>query len=182
MKAYQLIPINKFHTEVNINSTTGSEIVTTSNAKDYMRVDTTADDTLIGQMVTEARIIIENYLTKDIVAKTRSFYLAGVDDRFVLPFSPIASIQSITIDGTATKSYSTYGLDDTIVELEDLPSEDVIVNYTTSGMSDSLLYAENLQLISTLYDNRADFVVGATINEIPTSVKSILSSYKTMFI
>jgi len=182
MKAYQHNPINKFHTEVKINTTTGSEIITATNAKDYMRVDTSADDALIGKMVTEARIIIENYLTKDIVAKTRSLYLAGVDERFVLPFSPIASIQSITIDGTATTAYTTYGLDDTIIELEDLPSENVIVNYTTAGKDDSLLYNANLQLVSTLYDNRANFIVGATVNEIPTSVKNILSSYKTMFI
>ena len=109
-------------------------------------------------------------------------YLSAVDERFVLPFSPIASIQSITVDGTATTDYTTYGLDDTIIELGDLPSEEVIVNYTTAGMSDSLLYAANLQLISTLYDNRADFVVGATVSDLPIEVKTILSSHKTPFI
>ena len=179
---YYSNPLNRFHTQIKINSTTGSEIVTTSNAKDYMRVDTTADDTLIGQIVTEARIIIENYISKDIVAKTRSLYLSTVDERFVLPFSPIASIQSITVDGTVTTDYTTYGLDDTIIELGDLPSEEVIVNYTTAGMSDSLLYAANLQLISTLYDNRSDFVVGATVCDLPIEVKTILSSHKTPFI
>ena len=180
--AYYSNPLNRFHTQIKINSTTGSEIITTTNAKDYMRVDTSADDALIGKMVTEARIIIENYLSKDIVAKTRSLYLASVDERFVLPFSPIASIQSITVDGTATTNYETYGLDDTIIELATLPSEEVIVNYTTSGMDDSLLYAANLQLVSTLYDNRADFIVGATVSDLPIEVKTILSSHKTPFI
>ena len=179
---YYSNPLNRFHTQIKINSTTGSEIITATNAKDYMRVDTSADDTLIGKIVTEARIIIENYLSKDIVAKTRSLYLASVDERFVLPFSPIASIQSITVDGTATTDYETYGLDDTIIELGTLPSEEVIVNYTTAGMDDSLLYAANLQLVSTLYDNRADFIVGATVSDLPIEVKTILSSHKTPFI
>jgi len=179
---YYSNPLNRFHTQIKIDSTTGSELVNTATAKTYLRVDTSADDTLIGQMITQARIIIENYISKDIVAKTRKLYLASVDERFVLPFSPIASIQSITVEGTATTSYETYGLDDTIVELNSLPSKEVIVSYTTSGMSDSFLIQANLQMISNLYDNRADFVVGSIVSEIPTDVKSILSSYKAMFI
>ncbi len=179
---YYSNPLNRFHTQIKIDSTTGSELVNTATAKTYLRVDTSADDTLIGQMITQARIIIENYISKDIVAKTRKLYLASVDERFVLPFSPIASIQSITVEGTATTAYETYGLDDTIVELNSLPSKEVIVSYTTSGLSDSFLIQANLQMISTLYDNRADFVVGSIVSEIPTDVKSILSSYKAMFI
>lgn len=179
---YYSNPLNRFHTQIKIDSTTGSELVNTATAKTYLRVDTSADDTLIDQMITQARIIIENYISKDIVAKTRKLYLASVDERFVLPFSPIASIQSITVEGTATTAYETYGLDDTIVELNSLPSKEVIVSYTTSGMSDSFLIQANLQMISTLYDNRADFVVGSIVSEIPTDVKSILSSYKAMFI
>lgn len=179
---YYSNPLNRFHTQIKIDSTTGSELVNTATAKTYLRVDTSADDTLIGQMITQARIIIENYISKDIVAKTRKLYLASVDERFVLPFSPIASIQSITVEGTATTAYETYGLDDTIVELNSLPSKEVIVSYTTSGMTDSFLIQANLQMISTLYDNRADFVTGTIVSEIPTDVKSILSSYKAMFI
>ena len=181
MKAYRSNQLNQFHTQIKITATTGSEIVTTANVKDYARIDTSADDTIIGRMITQARIAIENYITKDIVSKTRKLYLASVNDRFVLPFSPIASIQSITVEGTATTAYDTYGLDDTIIELEDLPSDEVIVSYTTSGLNDSLLIQAILQLVTTYYDNRTDFTKGQ-MNEIPTSVKNILSSYKTMFI
>ena len=179
---YYSDPLNRFHTQIKITATTGSELINTATAKTYLRVDTSEDDTLIGQMITQARIIIENYISKDVVAKTRKLYLATVDERFVLPFSPVASIQSITVDGTATTAYSEYGLDDTIVELESLPAEEVIVSYTTSGINDSFLIQANLQLVSTLYDNRADFIIGQTVSEIPTEVKSILSSYKAMFI
>lgn len=179
---YYSDPLNRFHTQIKITATTGSELINTATAKTYLRVDTSEDDTLIGQMITQARIIIENYISKDVVAKTRKLYLATVDERFVLPFSPIASIQSITVDGTATTAYTEYGLDDTIVELESLPAEEVIVSYTTSGINDSFLIQANLQLVSTLYDNRADFIIGQTVSEIPTEVKSILSSYKAMFI
>ncbi len=181
---YRSNPLNRFHTQIKINATTGSEIVATSVAKDYMRVDTSADDTLIAQMVTQARIICENYISRDIVTKNRTLYLASVDERFVLPFGPVASISSITIDGTtlAASEYETHGLDDTIIELDELPAEEVKVTYVTSGLDDSFLIQAILQLVSTFYDNRADFVVGSSVNEVPTNVKSILSSYKNVFI
>jgi len=180
--AYFSEPLNTFHTQMKINSTTGSEILTTSEAKDFIRVDTSADDTIIGQMITQARIWCENFISRDIVAKNRTLYLASVNERFVLPFSPVASISSITVEGTATTDYETYGLDDTIVSLNMLPSKEVKVTYITSGQNDSLLKQAISQLVGTYYDNRNDFVLGTIVNEVPTNVKNILSSYKNMFI
>lgn len=180
--AYFSEPLNTFHTQMKINSTTGSEIVSTSEAKDFIRVDTSADDTIIGQMITQARIWCENYISRDIVAKNRTLYLASVNERFVLPFSPVASISSVTVEGTATTDYETYGLDDKIISLNNLPSKEVKVTYVTSGQSDSLLKQAITQLVATYYDNRNDFVLGTIVNEVPTSVKNILSSYKNMFI
>lgn len=180
--AYFSEPLNTFHTQMKINSTTGSEILTTSEAKDFIRVDTSADDTIIGQMITQARIWCENYISRDIVAKNRTLYLASVNERFVLPFSPVASVSSVTVEGTATTDYETYGLDDTIIALNMLPSKEVKVTYITSGQSDSLLKQAISQLVATYYDNRNDFVLGTIVNEVPTSVKNILSSYKNMFI
>ena len=181
---YNTNPLNEFHTQIKINATTGSEIVATSVAKDYMRVDTSADDTLIAQMITQARIICENYISWDIVAKNRTLYLASVDDRFVLPFGPISSISSISVKGTnlAATAYETFGLGDTLIELNSLPAEEVKVTYITTGLDDSFLIQAILQMVSTYYDNRADFIIGKTVNEIPTNVKSSLSSYKNVFI
>ena len=172
---------NDFHSQIKINSTTGSEIVTTQNAKDFIRVDSSDDDTIIGQMITEARIYIENYLTKDIVAKTRSYYLPFANERFNLPFAPIASITSVTVDGSSA-TYEVKGLDNEIIELNEFPAQEIKVNYTTSGVDDSLLKQAILRMVATFYDNRAEFVSGQTVNEIPIGVKSILSGMKTMYI
>lgn len=174
--------LERFHTQIKINSVTGSELIANSVAKDYMRVDTSTDDTLIGQMVKQARIYVENYISRDIVAKTRSLYLATVNERFSLPFAPIASIQSITVDGSSTSNYKTYGLDDLLVEMTNMPVDNVIVNYTTAGFDNDLVKQAMLQLISTYYDNRSDFIEGRFLNMIPTNVKDILSSEKIMYI
>ena len=165
--------------DIKINSTTGSELVTTQEVKDFVRIDTSSDDAIISRMIVTARIWCENYIGRDIVAKNRTFYLQEVDDRFTLPFSPIASISSVTSKNTAI-AFESYGLDDTIIEIGSLPADEVKVTYITTGISDDLIKEAILHLVSTYYDNRADFIEG-NISEIPTSAKNILQSYKTMY-
>lgn len=165
--------------DIKINSVTGSEIVTTQNVKDFVRIDTSADDTIIDRMITAARIWCENYIGKDIVAKNRTFYLQEVDDRFTLPFAPVASISSVTSEGTAV-TYESYGLDDTMIEIKSLPADEVKVTYVTTGLTDDIIKEAILHLVSTMYDNRADFVEG-NVNEVPNSTKNLLQSYKTMY-
>ena len=171
--------------QVKINSTTGSEIVTTADVKSYARIDTSADDTLIARMITQARIWCENYISRDIVAKNRTFYLDSTNGIFDIPFAPVSSISSVTIDGSATTNYTMIGLDNETMELDGGDSEKVKVTYVTSGLDDSLLIQAILQLTATYYDNRSDVFEGSSRFgnvEIPTSVKNILSSYITMFI
>jgi len=173
--------------QIKINSTTGNELLTAQNVKDYVRIDTSADDAIISAIITQARIWCENYISRDIVAKNRTYYLDETNGLFDLPFGPVASIESITIKGTATTDYETRGLDNETIELDGGPAEQVKVTYITAGQNDSLIKQAMLQLISTYYDNRADFVegnsrgIGSSV-EIPTSTKSILTSYKTMFL
>ncbi|QDP54277.1 MAG: putative head completion protein [Prokaryotic dsDNA virus sp.] len=167
--------------QIKINSTTGSELLTTQNVKDYVRIDTSADDSIISAMITQARIWCENFISRDIVAKNRTYYLDETNGLFSLPFGPVSSISSITIKGTATTDYEILGLDNETIELDGGPAQQVKITYVTSGQNDSLIKQAMLQLISTYYDNRSDFISG-TISEIPTSTKTILLSYKSMFL
>ena len=165
--------------DIKINSVTGNEIVSTQDVKDFVRIDTSADDTIIDRMITAARLWCENYIGKDIVAKNRTFYLQEVDDRFTLPFAPVASISSVTSEGTAV-TYNSYGLDDTMIEIKSLPADEVKVTYVTTGLTDDLVKEAILHLVATMYDYRADFVDG-NVNEVPNSTKKLLQSFKTMY-
>lgn len=166
--------------QIKINSVTGSEIVTTQDVKDYVRIDTSADDAIIARMIEQARIWCENYISRDIVAKTRTYYVDRTNGVFDIPFAPVNSITSVTVQGEAAE-YTVLGLDNETIELDGGSAEQVKVSYSTTGLSDGLLKQAILQLVSTYYDNRADYVSGS-INEIPSNVKSILSSYKSMFV
>ena len=155
--------------QIKINATTGNEILTAQNVKDYVRVDTSADDNLITSMITQARIWCENYISRDIV--------------FDLPFGPVASVSEITLNGTITTDYEILGLDNETIELDGGIAERVKITYITLGINDSLVKQAMLQLISTYYDNRADFTTEQNdVGEIPTSTRNILNSYKVMFL
>ena len=167
--------------QIKINSTTGSEIVSTSEFKNYARISTTADDTLIGNIIKQARIWCENYISRDIVAKNRTYYVDVTSGIIDIPFGPIASISSVTIDGSAYTGYTMDGLDNETMDL-DGPADKVKITYITSGLDDELLQHAILQLGTTLYDNRSDFKVGTIVSDVPTETKSILNSYKNMFI
>ena len=170
--------------QVKINSTTGSEIVTSSDLKLFAKIDTTADDAIIARQITQARIWCENYLSRDIVAKNRSYYLDETGGIFDLPFGPVASISSIHADGVAL-THTNIGLDKETIELDNGYAKKVTVFYITAGMDDSLLHQAILQLASTYYENRVDFNSGDENNAsdlIPTDTRDILNSYKAMFL
>jgi uncharacterized phiE125 gp8 family phage protein len=170
--------------QIKINSTTGSEIITVNDVKNFVRIDTSADDALIGTMITAARIAAENFMSRDIVAKTRTYYLPSVrfDLLIDVPFGPIASIQSVTgtVDNTALQ-YTVFGLDDKIIELIG-DAVNIKIYYTTAGMNDGLLKQALLMMVSTYYDNRTDFVTGTIVQDVPSSAQSILNGYKAMFV
>ena len=169
--------------QIKINATLGSEIITASEVKNYVRIDTTADDALIATMITQARIWAENFISRDIVSKNRTYYIDRTDTGlFDLPFSPVASISQITINNIITTNYEILGLDNETIELDQGSADRVKITYITSGLNDSLLKQALLQLVSTYYDNRADFIESQSVSEIPSNVKVVLSSYKTMFL
>lgn len=168
--------------QIKVNSTLGNEIITAQDVKNYVRIDTADDDAIIGQMITQARIWCENYISRDIVAKNRTYYLPTTNGMFDLPFAPIASVVSVLIEGNAAE-YTEYGLDDLSIELDGGPANNVKVTYTTTGINDGLIKQALLQLVSTYYDNRADYITTTgDVEKVPSDVKSILAGYKTMFI
>ena len=167
--------------QIKVNSLLGNEIITAADVKSYVRIDTNEDDALIANMITEARIWCENYISRDIVPKNRTYYIDSTNGLFDLPFAPVATIVSVTVEGEAA-TYTEYGLDDLSIELNGGPSNNVKITYTTAGLNDGLIKQALLQMVSNYYDNRADFEIGKAVNEIPTNVKSILSGYKSMYI
>ena len=64
-----------FHYQIKVNSVTGSELIDTATAKTFLRVDTSADDTLIAKMIVTARVCLENYLSEKSNVSKNNFYI-----------------------------------------------------------------------------------------------------------
>lgn len=167
--------------QIKINTIEGTEIVSQAEFKDFARISTTEDDAIVNIVITAARIWCENYISRDIVSKTRTYYVPETTGIFDIPFGPIDSIDSVTIDGSAFTGYTMLGLDNETIDL-DGPAEKIKINYTTSGLNDNLLHQAIKQLAVTLYENRSDFEEGKIGSIVPTSTKMLLNDYKNMFI
>ena len=179
--SYSSNPPDRFLQQMKIVSTTGSEILAVSDVKEFTRIDTSSDDSIILRMITQSRIVAENYIGSDIVAKQRQYYQAFVKEKFTLPFAPISSISSITVEGSSA-THEIKGLNNEVVYLNEMPADDVIVTYTTQGLNDYHIQQALLMMISTLYDNRTDFIKGKTVNDIPLSSKQLLNTFKNEWV
>ena len=168
--------------QVDVLNVTGSELVSVSEAKSYCRIDTSADDTLIGILITSAREQLENYLSRDILAKNRKLFMDYSDGNIYLPWGPIDEVTEVLIDGTETTDFTLIGNSEKNVVLNAGPAKLIEVSYSTSGMTDQAIKQAMLQLISTLYYNRADFKTGTIVQTIDTTSKIILAGFKNPFI
>lgn len=175
-----------------INSVTGSEIVTLQQVKDYVRIETTADDTLLATIISTAHAWCENYLSRDIIAKNRTVYYRVVDHNtsyfntgeanpIRLPFAPVASIVTVTVQDSAA-AFTPKGVGNDELVLDQAPARDVKINYITEGQTGAEIKTAIFILCSTLYDNRADFIIGATASQLPMNIRTILNPFKEVYI
>lgn len=178
---------------VQIDAETGSDIISLSELKAYARIETSDDDSVISNMIKSATQKCEAYMNRDIIAKTRTLFISNVNRsgeygdlykrkiKIVLPFAPIASVTSVQQqDSSGTLSsigHNVYGFEDKYIEIPSDYMHNIKIVYTTSGLSFSDIKMAIKQLATTYYDNRAEYVKGTIVAELPTNIKSILSKY-----
>jgi uncharacterized phiE125 gp8 family phage protein len=157
-----------------IISTIGvTEPVTLAEVKNYLRITNTRDDDYINSIIPNARIRAERYLNSDIVSKQRREYFAEISEAINLRYAPIASVDTVVIDGetmTVDTDYTVEGLDNPLFKLEQTIAEKVSITYTTSGMDASLVKPGVLSLVAELYHSRTE--------KVTTNWRSFLSPFK----
>jgi uncharacterized phiE125 gp8 family phage protein len=174
---------------------TGAEPVALTDAKNFLRIDQTSDDSLVGALITSARSTAEKYINKLIVQQTVTMTMdslpCGIG--FKLPYGPVQSVTSITLtDNTGTTT--TWNPSNYIVDLSGqrivyataatFPSSynvanAVVVTYVAgyglltdmSGVPSGIVQAIR-HLISASYENRE------TAEAVPPLVCTLLSPFK----
>ena len=183
--------------------TTASTVAlfTTSEAKTHLKVDTTADDTLIDNLIKAARESAEEYTNRYFIDTVITQHGDKWSDLDVLFKSPISRNTSTSVryydeDNTIQTLATSVYIQDTIVE----PSRITLnvdqsfpnladrigavqctytVGYgtTASDVPEAIKQAV-LLTIGHWYENRQTVVVGRSVSEIPMAAQYLLDQYK----
>jgi uncharacterized phiE125 gp8 family phage protein len=94
--------------QVNIKTDVATELITLDQAKAWLRVDGSDEDTLITELIISARSIAENYCNSTFAEKTYTMWIDDIaerDNRFFLAYPPHKSITSVKqLDEEETKT------------------------------------------------------------------------------
>lgn len=135
-------------------SSEGSEPVTTTEAKNFCRIDVTDDDTLIGSIITAARQVCENYSGISFITRTITATLQNSCGNIYLPYGPVSTISSyLDRDGNAINDPKVYGEKFKFIQY---PTDDYLKVTYSAGYSTipPNLKTALLNQIQWMYDNR----------------------------
>jgi uncharacterized phiE125 gp8 family phage protein len=174
---------------VNTGDNDSTHVLSTADAKLWMRVDTSADDSLIADLVAESIDFVEEQYGFQLIEKTVTVEYEYFGKEVRLPLYPVQSITSVkTIDGSGTEETLTVNEDyyltgDTLVidtvygwEVPDdrIRLKVVFVAGYTSIPSGIVLGLK--KLVASNYEDRQDVVEG-NVSEMPNSSKKHFKRY-----
>ena len=155
------------------SSENATEPVTATEAKAWMKVDLTDDDTLITELIKTARKQCEGFLNISLITRTVTAYIKNSAGDLELPYGPVVSFTSLTdVNGDAITS-DNYILRGGGFKYLVEPYEDYLIAVYTTGFTTLPTQYKTgiLQQVAHLYDNRGD----TTISDM---AKQTLSPYR----
>ena len=176
------------------------EPVTTTSQKEWMRVDTSDEDSLIGNLAAASRAYVEMSTNRQMITATWQYKFSSFPSSgdIVLPISPLQSVTSITYvdtnDDTQTWSSALYTVDTASdvgrvrpIYNEDYPdsrgyAQDVIVTFVAgygdaaTDVPDTALTAIKL-LASNWFENR-ESNAAVSLQEVPMALQTLIWSLK----
>ena len=156
------------------------EPVTLTEAKLYLRIDNTNEDTLITDLITAARMIAESWLKRSLINQTwKLAFDLGIPESIWLPMGPVTSLVSLIIqnqDGTTTtpdsSSYWLNAAQNALVMNTILTGFQIQVTYNTGYGADETTIPRPIKQgllahIAAMYDSRGesgtDILPGQTV-------------------
>lgn len=177
------------YSTVDTGDNASTDVLSTADAKAWMRVDTSADDSLIADLVAESIDFVEEQYGFQLVEKTVTVEYEYYGKEVRLPLYPVQSVISVkTIDGSGTETTLTVNEDyyltgDTLVIDSvygwEVPDDRIrlkvvyVAGYTSipSGIALGLK-----KLVASNYEDRQDAVEG-NVSEMPNSSKKHFKRY-----
>lgn len=177
------------------------EPVSTDDAKTHLKVSGSSEDSYIASLVKTARKSVERYLNRALITQTWKAYYDEWEDVMSLGKAPVQSVTHVKYyDYTAsltTLLASAYYYGDTISEPGKVvrrydavyPETETnrpnaieiqfVAGYgdASTDVPEDIIHAVKL-LVTDLYDNRGEIVVGTNVVRIPGHIQNLLHSYR----
>lgn len=143
-----------------------TEPITLTEAKNYLKVDFTTDDTLIGLLITSVREQAEKYTGLSLIAKTLELFNDEIPETITLPYPEHSEVTEVKLNGVVTTGYYKTGLTQFILSFTEITNTTVdnsglYVKYKCSGSCPSGLKALMLKEIDEAYRNRGNYFEGS---------------------
>lgn len=179
------------------DGTPSQEPLTLEEVKAHLRVDVNAEDSLIENLITAARVYVENDIGRALVTQSLVMKLPGFPYPLELAHPPVQSVTSITyidLDGaeqTLSESLYTVDLDslqpnivpswgNVYPAVRDVPNPVTVIFVAGYGDADAVpmpLKQAMLMLIGGMYENR-EAVAPITITHVPMTYEFLVSAYR----
>tara|TARA_Y100000401_G_scaffold87004_1_gene72399 strand:+ start:21 stop:602 length:582 start_codon:yes stop_codon:yes gene_type:complete len=192
MRAYEIV------------TAAASNILTTAEVKTHLKVDTTADDTYIDNLIVAATNSAQEYTNRFFISTEIRQYADTWDESLSLFKSPVDTDSSYSVkywdadDTLQTLSTDIYLIDDiqmparmglrpnkSFPVLADKINAVYItyhVGVANAAAVDKAIKQAVLLTIGHWYQNREAVIVGRQVNEMPMSAKYLLDQYKIQVI
>ena len=179
-----------------IKTAAGEEPLTVQEAKDFLRVEGTADDNVLDTLITAARLHAENILSRSLVTKTYEARADYMHDGFILPRPNLISVTSIKYNDTDGVQ-QTLAADQYVADIYSAPARivpaygvywprarlepnSVIIEYI-AGYGSAEDVPQNIKQamllhIGHMFENR-EATVEATVSEVPMGYKALMANY-----
>ena len=182
-----------------VNTLATNPLFTTAEAKDFLKVDTTADDTLIDNLIKAATQSCEEYTNQYFLDTLVTQYSDNWLEVYRLYKSPVSTLTHIkyydSTDTLQTLTASNYILDNVSKPARiglavdgELPTladriNAVEVKYTVGYGENSTDVPDGIKqavllTIGNWYENRQTVITGRTATELPLSSQYLLIQYK----
>jgi len=182
-----------------VDTAATTPVFTTDQAKEFLKVDVSADDVLIDNLVAAATESCQIYTNQYFIDTVVTQYSDTWDGFYTLYKSPVDSITSVKYydsdDSLQTLSSSNYILDNSyqparigISVTGTLPNlssriNAVEVKYTVGYGTASTDVPEGIRTaiiltVGNWYENRQSVITGRTATELPLSSQYLLDQYK----
>jgi uncharacterized phiE125 gp8 family phage protein len=134
------------------------EPVTLQEAKDYMRISSNAEDSLIEELITSARERIEKFTGLSLGEKTLKAYWFYFHIPQEIPYGPVTLIDSVVNDEDVALEYVARGLQ--YKTLESYSTTGLTIEYEAGfAVAPKGLKLAILKQVSTDYENRENYSI-----------------------